>query len=127
MVGDPVHLGEPFLADLVEERPQPVFVQPGRRFRQVGDGGSGSGGSAGVRSPRTAGSRSRGPSVADLDGEHPFVDDVPEAIDDAGAVEVDAAGRFVCQREEARPLLEVLLRLSIACAGGPPRTAGGRA
>ena len=38
VVGDPVHLGEPFGADLVEERPQPVFVQPGRGFRQVGDG-----------------------------------------------------------------------------------------
>ena len=39
VVGDPVHLGEPFLANLVEERPQPLFVQPGRRFRQVGHGG----------------------------------------------------------------------------------------
>ena len=29
VVGDPVHLGEPFGADLVEERPQSMFVQPG--------------------------------------------------------------------------------------------------
>ena len=49
-----------------------------------------------MRSPRTAGSReSRLPPVADLDGEHPLVDDVAEAIDDAGAVEVDPGRHFV--------------------------------
>jgi len=33
------------------------------------------------------------------------VDDVPETIDNTGAVEVDAGRRFMGQRVEARPFL----------------------
>ena len=65
--------------------------------------------------------------LGDLDGEHPFVDDLPEAIDDAGLVEVDAARHFVSEGEEASPLPEVLLRGMKGYACGPPRRAGGRA
>ena len=116
MVGNPVHLSEPFGADFVEERSQSMVVQPGRGFRQVSDFG------------QRIGRLGRGEvaqngrfaldgvvPLGDLDSEHPFVDDVPEAIDDAGAVEVDAGRRFVSEREEAGPFLEVLLR-AMKCA-----------
>ena len=111
VVGDPVHLGEPFGADLVEERSQTVFVEPERGFRQVSDFGQRVGrlGRGEVAQDGRFALDGFAP-VGDLDGEHPFVDDVPEAIDDAGPIEVDADRHFMSEGEEASPLLEVLLR-----------------
>ena len=64
----------------------------------------GSGDSAGVKLPRTAGSRWTGScAFGELHGEEPFVDDVPEAIHDAGAVEVEAGRRFVMPASRSTP------------------------
>jgi hypothetical protein len=88
-----------------------MFVEPARRFRQAGNIGE------------RVGRLGRGEvaqdgrfaldwvvPLADLDDEHPFVDDLPKPIDDAGSVQIDPRRHFVSEREEAGPLLEVLLR-----------------
>lgn len=48
-------------------------------------------------------------SFRNLDGEQPFVDDVAQAIDNAGTVNVDADRGVVGQRVEAHAFLEVFL------------------
>ena len=91
VLGDAVDLGDTFRADLVEERREGVLVEPGGRFREGRDG-------------RQVSRRRRGAQVAEdvrasegwrtftrqLHGEQAFVDHVAEAVDDAGAVEVEA-------------------------------------
>ena len=100
VVGDPVHLGEPFGADFVEEWSQSMVVQPGRGFRQVSDVGQRVGRLGWGEVAQNGRFALDGVvPLGNLDGEHPFVDDVPEAIDDAGAVEVDAGQAL---RERAR-------------------------
>src|SRR5487761_2729481 len=88
-----------------------MFVEPARRFRQVGHIGERVGrlGWGEVAQDGRFALYGFLP-IGNLDGEHPFVDDLPKPIDNASTVKVDPRRRFVREREEASPLLEVLLR-----------------
>ena len=85
-VGDPVHLGDPFGADFVEEWSKSTGrCSQAEASGQVNDVGYNWLGRLGwVKSPRTAGSRWMGscPSASST-ARSRLVDDVPEAIDDA--------------------------------------------
>ena len=61
---------------------------------------------AGLLEPRLA-------VLGDLDGEEPLVHDLPESIDDARPVEVDARGRFVLEGVERGALTEVIQRARV--------------
>ena len=90
--------------------------------------GSSAGGVGGREVAEQAGLLEPGLAVlGDLDGEEPLVDDLPEPVHDARPVEVDARRALVLERVEAGALAEDVQRLRVACAGGSPRTAGGRA
>ena len=89
--GDAVDLVQAFRADLVDERREGLFVEPGARFREGCDG-------------RQVLWRRRRAQVAkhvrppegrrnvtrQLHGEQAFVDHLSKAVDEASAVEVEA-------------------------------------
>lgn len=64
-------------------------MEPRIRLQKVAAAGNRSGTEAGIRSPRTSGSRSRmASSLTQLYGEQPLVNDLPEPIYDPRPVEI---------------------------------------
>ena len=102
MFGNAVDLVQSLDTDLVEERRQSVFVEPGGGFREGCDIGQRVRRDRGTQVAEQIGTaQARGSVVGQLHREQALVYDAAETIHDAGAVDIETCRRIVCQRMEA--------------------------